>query len=89
LEKQLGTRLFEPSWWLRHHARRKSIERLDRWTSKHRSLDQWTVIYAPWHDSSTTTDSLLLVLLTPHFIAFQTAYPEIELETIVSNQILI
>lgn len=36
----------------------------------------------------TTTDTLLIKLLTPCLAAFNTAYPEIELEVLVSNQFL-
>ncbi|MEH2411944.1 LysR family transcriptional regulator [Nostoc sp.] len=92
LEKQLGTRLFErfPGGYLTTPAgeevyrtagqMEENIQALDRRISGQDLQLRGTI-------RVTTTDSLLLKLLTPHFIAFQTAYPEIELETIVSNQI--
>jgi DNA-binding transcriptional LysR family regulator len=90
LEKQLGTRLFErfPTGYIATPAgeeicrtaqqMEENILALDRRISGQDLRPSGTI-------RVTTTDSLLLGLLTPHLIAFRAAYPEIELEVIVSH----
>ncbi len=91
LEKELGVRLFErlPTGYTVTASGEEICQAAERIEADIASLDR-RIGGRDMRPSGTvrvtTTDTLLLKLLTPYFAAFRAAYPEIELEVLVSNQ---
>lgn len=91
LEKELGVRLFErlPTGYVATAAGEEISQAAERIEEDIAALDR-RVNGQDMRPSGqvrvTTTDTFLLKLLTPCLAAFCAAYPEIDLEVIVSNQ---
>lgn len=92
LEKQLGTRLFDrfAKGYVTTAAGEEVCQTATQMEESILALDL-RIVGQDLRPSGTiritTTDSLLLKLLTPCFATFCTIYPEIELEVIISSQL--